>query len=175
MRWKNLKANHAVVGTSPRGGSTPHTADVRDERRMKKIAVILLLMSMASSQAEAATNSPSDATLAKLTNGMTECQIRTILGVAGRNRENAPLPQAITEYDFEGMSVWTEMARTGEDKSLRATVIRVNKDGLSVSERNRLRSTKWSAWVEAHQVKTNRIPNNGSQPTLDPGRAADGK
>jgi len=97
---------------------------------MKKIATLLLLVGTTWVNAQAA-EAPADATLAKLTNGMTEAQIQTVLGVQGRQRENAPFPQTILEYDFNGLSVWVELTPSGEDKTPRATVIRPRKDGLT--------------------------------------------
>jgi len=128
-----------------------------------KIACILVLIAATSAHAQVATNAPDDGTLAKLTNGMTEAQIQTVLGVAGRPRENAPLSQQILEYDFNGLSVWVELAPSGEDKMPRATMIRPRKDGLTIAERDEIRKKKWSEWVSAHQRKTNGIPNQASQ------------
>jgi hypothetical protein len=82
---------------------------------MKRITSFLLLIAVTSVHAQVATNAPDDATLAKLTNGMTEAQIQAVLGVAGRLRENAPLTQQILEYDFNSMSVWVELAPSGEE------------------------------------------------------------
>ena len=136
---------------------------------MKTIAAIVMLMSAVSVQAEVSTNAPDDATLAKLTNGMTQAQIQTILGVAGRPRENAPLTQQILEYDFNGLSVWVELTPSGEDKTPRATVIRPRKDGMTIAERDKLRKKKWAEWVAAHQRKTNGVPNQASQAIGAPG------
>lgn len=135
---------------------------------MKRIASLLLLIAATSVDAQVATNAPDAVTLAKLTNGMTEAQIQTILGVAGRPRENAPLTQRILEYDFNGLSVWVELAQSGEDKTPRATVIQPRKDGLTIAERDEIRKKKWSEWVAAHQRKTNGIPNKASEPSVAP-------
>jgi len=112
------------------------------------------------------TDAPDDDTLAKLANGMTEAQIETILGVAGRHRENAPLQTM--EYDFNGQSVWVEFASSSEDKTPRATAIRSRKDGLTIAAREAIRMKKWSEWVAAHQRKTNGIPNQSSDATAKP-------
>jgi len=135
-----------------------------------RIASFLLLITTTSVYAQVSTNAPDDGTLAKLTNGMTEVQIQTVLGVAGRPRENAPFFQQILEYDFNGLSVWVELAPTGEDKTFRATKIRPHKDGLSIAERNQLRGKMWSEWVAAHQRKTNSTPNQAlhQRPPMDP-------
>jgi len=134
----------------------------------KQIASFLLLIAAASVNAQVASNTPDDVTLAKLTNGMTEAQIQTVLGVGGRHRENAPLAQQILEYDFNGLSVWVELAPSGEDRTPRAALIRAHKDGLTIAERNEIRKKKWSEWVAAHQQKTNGIPNKASQSISEP-------
>ena len=140
---------------------------------MKMITRIVsfLLLITTSVYAQVSTNAPDDGTLANLTNGMTEAQIQTVLGVAGRPRENAPIFEQILEYDFNGLSVWVEFALTGDGKTLRATMIRPCKDGLSIAERNQIRRKKLSEWVAAHQRNTtNSTPNQAmhQRPPLDP-------
>lgn len=136
---------------------------------IKMMASILLLVVATSVFAQVPANAPDDATLAKLTNGMTAAQIQTILGVAGRPRENSPLTQQILEYDFNGLTVGVELSPLGEDKTFRATVIRPRKDGLTIAERDAIRAQRWAEWVAAHQRKTNGIPNQASQAIGAPG------
>jgi hypothetical protein len=134
---------------------------------MKKIATFLLLIGTTWVNTQAA-DAPADATLAKLTNGMTAAQIQAVLGVTGRQRENAPLTQPILEYDFNGLSVEVELSSSGEDKTPRATAIRPRKDGLTIEARDEIRRMKWSAWVATHQQKTNGVPNQSSEATAKP-------
>lgn len=147
---------------SPGGFTSGEGYSFGKTKMMKnKIACILVLIAATSAHAQVATNAPDDGTLAKLTNGMTEAQIQMVLGVAGRARENAPLQTM--EYDFNGLSVWVELAPSSEDKTPRAIAIRSRKDGLTIVAREAIRMKKWSEWVAAHKRKTNGIPNQASQ------------
>ena len=123
------------------------------------IAVMLLLSTLSLARAQAATNAPDDKTLSQLKKGMTEAQIETILGIPGRARENLPPDVSILEYDFDGLSVWVELAWLNEDKQAHVTEFKVRKDGQTAAQRGTAHGRAWSQWVAAHQRKTNAVPN----------------
>ena len=130
------------------------------------ILLIVLVGTVVCAQAQVATNVPDEKTLSQLTNGMTEVQIQTSLGIPGRPRENTPFGQQILEYDFDGLSIWVELTLTAKDKATYATAIRERRDGLSVAQRQQARGKAWSEWVKAHQTATNHIPNKALEDTV---------
>ncbi len=100
--------------------------------------------------------------LAKLTNGMLLTEFQTVLGIQGRTRENALRIEAIVDFDFNGEWIMAEVQTHPSPSIVKS--FRIIKDGLTIQERQSVRSKNWNEWVAAHQRKTNGVPNQPSDP-----------
>lgn len=127
------------------------------------IALCGLLLLCIAAPAQASTNAPDEAVLGQIKNGMTKEQIETVLGVAGRPRENPPLLHPMYDFDFEGLFVAVTFDWSAEDKKALASEIKVVRDGRTIEQRNEERRKAFARWVDARQRRTNTVPNKVPQ------------
>jgi hypothetical protein len=117
------------------------------------------------------TNSQPDKTMIqRLHKGMLLWEFEQVVGKSAQPRPNPSPHNSISDYDFDGWCIIADIDNSPVAPAATVREYTVIQDGLTVQQRQEKRSKNWSAWVQAHQTRTNGIPNQASHGTALPRR-----